>query len=80
MLTGRLPVRTGVAVQQLTGEDGTYRITTDRETFLARMIADVTENSNARQKRYAQGYRNRGHWPGFGAEDRSKTGQAGCGC
>jgi putative flavoprotein involved in K+ transport len=42
----RLPVRTGVAVEQLTGEDGAYRITTDRETFLARTIVIATGNQN----------------------------------
>jgi putative flavoprotein involved in K+ transport len=42
----RLPVRTGVAVEQLTGEDGAYRVATDRETLLARTIVIATGNQN----------------------------------
>jgi putative flavoprotein involved in K+ transport len=42
----RLPVRTGVAVQQLTREDGAYRVTTDRETLLACAIVIAIGNQN----------------------------------
>ena len=42
----RLPVRTGVAVEQLNREDGAYRVTTDRETLLARTIVIAAGNQN----------------------------------
>jgi putative flavoprotein involved in K+ transport len=42
----RLPVRTGVAVEQLNRKDGAYRVTTDRETLLARTIVIATGNQN----------------------------------
>ena len=42
----RLPVRTGVAVERLDREDGAYRVTTDRGTFLARMVVIATGNQN----------------------------------
>ncbi len=42
----RLPVRTGVAVKQLNREDGAYRVTTDRETLLARTIVIATGNQS----------------------------------
>ena len=42
----RLPVRTGVAVQQQTREDGAYRVTTDRETLLACAIVIAIGNQN----------------------------------
>ncbi|WP_192361134.1 flavin-containing monooxygenase [Mesorhizobium mediterraneum] len=42
----RLPVRSGVAVEQLNREDGAYRVTTDRETLLARTIVIATGNQN----------------------------------
>ena len=42
----RLPVRAGVAVEQLNRKDGAYRVTTDRETLLARTIVIATGNQN----------------------------------
>lgn len=42
----RLPVRTGVAVEQLNLEDGAYRVATDGETLLARTIVIATGNQN----------------------------------
>src|SRR5688572_16994176 len=42
----RLPVRTGVAVEQLKREDGAYRVTTDREALLTRTIVIATGNQN----------------------------------
>ncbi|SIT55558.1 FAD-dependent oxidoreductase (fragment) [Mesorhizobium prunaredense] len=46
----RLPVRTGVAVEQLNREDGAYRVTTDRETLLACTVVIAT-GSQSRQIR-----------------------------
>ena len=42
----RLPVRTGVAVEQLNREDGTYRVTTDGEMLLARTVVIATGNQS----------------------------------
>jgi putative flavoprotein involved in K+ transport len=42
----RLPVRTGVAVEQLNREDGTYRVMTDQETVLTRTIVIATGNQS----------------------------------
>jgi putative flavoprotein involved in K+ transport len=42
----RLPVRTGVAVEQLTREDGAYRVTTERETLLAGVVVIATGNQS----------------------------------
>ena len=42
----RLPVCTGVAVAQLNREVGAYRVTTNRETLLARTIVIATGNQN----------------------------------
>jgi putative flavoprotein involved in K+ transport len=41
-----LPVRTGVAVGQLDRIDGTYRVATDHETFMARTVVIATGNQN----------------------------------
>jgi putative flavoprotein involved in K+ transport len=42
----RLPVRAGTAVEQLSREDGAYRITTNPETLLARTVVIATGNQN----------------------------------
>jgi putative flavoprotein involved in K+ transport len=42
----RLPVRTGVAVERLTREDGAYRVKTDRETVRAGAIVIATGNQS----------------------------------
>lgn len=41
-----LPVRAGISVQQLDRIDGTYRVVTDHETFLARTVVIATGNQN----------------------------------
>ena len=43
----RLPVHTGVAVEELNREGGVYRVTTGRETLLARTIVIATGNQNS---------------------------------
>lgn len=42
----RLPVHTGVAVEELNREGGVYRVTTGRETLLARTIVIATGNQS----------------------------------
>jgi putative flavoprotein involved in K+ transport len=42
----RLPVRTGVIVEQLNREDGIYHVATDRGTLLTRAVVIATGNQN----------------------------------
>ncbi|MET0598756.1 MAG: NAD(P)/FAD-dependent oxidoreductase [Mesorhizobium sp.] len=46
----RLPVLSGVAVEQVTREDGVYRIAVGRETLLARAVVIATGNQSRQER------------------------------